>query len=252
MTQYVAPPLNPNTANDEQLRQLPGIGPRLASRIIEGRPYKVLEDLRNVPGLGDRVLEQIEPLLTFEDQETEDPEARASDEKEPGSEAPPPDRVSAAELKYPLVRTEIRSQGTGIWALVALGAASVLCSVTFTLAVLAGINGTLDFSRHSALQDTRSELLQIRSQVEGIQVEIDALRGRAEALQGMSGRTAELEGQVTALQQQIGETLQAVDEIQAQLTVALEETRTQADRVNRFQAFLEGLSRLVGEAATEP
>ncbi|MFQ5922370.1 MAG: helix-hairpin-helix domain-containing protein, partial [Anaerolineales bacterium] len=257
MTQNEAPVINPNSADDEELRQLPGVGPKLASRIIAGRPYQSLEDLRQLHGLGDSVLGAIEPFLTFEPQAPEGPEENVSEEKEPAetepAKGPPqPDRASVKELKYPLVRTEPRPQGTGIWALLAMGAASVLCSVTLTLAVLAGINGTLDFGRHSALQATRSELLQIRSQLDATQVELEALRGRAQALEGVSGRMAEVEGQVAALQQQIGETVATVDEMQMELTAALEETRAQAERVNRFQTFLDGLSRLVGQVITEP
>ncbi|GMR10469.1 MAG: hypothetical protein BMS9Abin28_1290 [Anaerolineae bacterium] len=258
MTQNEDPVLNPNSADEQELRQLPGVGPQLAGRIIAGRPYQSLEDLRQVPGLGDSLLEAIEPFLTFEPQAPAGPERRAPEEKddeapvEAEPRSPPSDRTAAKEQKYPIVLSESRPQGTGVWALLAVGAASVVCSVTLTLAALAGINGTLDFSRSSALQETRSELLQVRSQLEAVQVELEALRGRAEALEGMSGRMAEVEGQAAALEQQIGETLEAVDEIQTELTVALEETRSQAERVIRFQTFLDGLSRLVGQAITEP
>lgn len=258
MTQTEDPVLNPNSANEEQLRQLPGVGPQLASRIIAGRPYQSLEDLRQVPGLGDSVLGAIEPFLTFEAQEPAGPQEQVSEGKdndapvEAEPRSPPSDRTAAKERKYPIVLSESRPQGTGVWALLAVGAASVVCSVTLTLVALAGINGTLDFGRSSALQETRSELLQIRSQLDAIQVDLGSLQGRAEALEGVSGRVAEVEGQVAALQQQIGETLEAVDEIQTELTVALEETRAQSERVNRFQTFLDGLSRLVGQAITEP
>ena len=133
-----------------------------------------------------------------------------------------------------------------------MGAASVLCSVTLTLLVLAGINGTLDFGRHAALQETRNELILIRSQFETTQVELNALRGRAEALEGVSGKMVEVEAQVAALQQQIIGTIATVDEMQKELSVALEQTRAQAERVDRFQEFLDGLSRLIGQVVTEP
>lgn len=249
--------LNPNTADDEELRQLPGVGPQLAGRIVEGRPYQSAEDLRQVPGVGESVLENIKPFLTFEAQVSDRKQDRESDEKdraatEPVSKSRKPDQAAAEEKKYPLVLTESRSERKDIWALLAVGAASVLCSVTLTLSVLAGINGTLDFGRHAALQETRNELIQIRSQFEAAQVELDALRGRAEALEGVSGKMVEVEAQVRALQQQIDETLAAVDDMQSELTVALEETRAQAERVDRFQAFLDGLSRLISQVVTEP
>jgi hypothetical protein len=244
------PVVNPNTADDEDLRQLPGIGPQLASRIVEGRPYHSAEDLSQVPGVGESVLEDIKPFLTFkaqasgrESEEVDDTESESSRKL---------DQAAAEEKKYPLVLTESRSERTGIWALLAVGAASVLCSATLTLSLLAGINGTLDFGRHAALQETRNELLQIRSQFEAAQVELDALRGRAESLEGVSGKMVEVEAQVAALQQQIGSTLVAVDDMQTELSLALEETRAQAERVDRFQTFLDGLSRLIGQVVTEP
>lgn len=42
-----------NTATQEQLETLDGVGPSTAIKIIEGRPYTVLEDLLNVSGIGE-------------------------------------------------------------------------------------------------------------------------------------------------------------------------------------------------------
>jgi len=253
MTQAEAPVLNPNSASNEELRQLPGVGPQLAGRIIAGRPYQNLEDMRQVSGIGDQVLKAIGPFLTFEPQATAGTEARASEDKgQVPAEDRQPDGASTREQKYPLVLTEPRAQWTSFRALLAMGVASALCSLTLTLAVMAGINGTLDFGRNSALQDMRGELLQVRSVVDNTQLELEALRGRAEALDGVTGRMFEVEGQVTALQQQIEGTVAAMDEIQTELTAALDETRAQAERVSRFQSFLNGLGQLVGQVTTEP
>ncbi len=245
------PVLNPNSADEEQLRQLPGVGPQLAGRIVEGRPYQSADDLRQVPGLGDSVLDDIKPFLTFDAPAPDNAEDQVLDEMD-DSASEPAGKPEGEERKYPLVLTESKPDRTGIWALLAVGVASVLCSVTLTLSVLAGINGTLDFGRHAALQETRNELIQIRSQFEATQVELEALRGRAQALEGVSGRMVEVEAQVATLQQQLGETILVVDEMQMELSVALEETRAQAERVARFQAFLDGLSRLIGQVESEP
>jgi competence ComEA-like helix-hairpin-helix protein len=59
--------ININTARVDQLQMLPGIGAKLASRILDYRqengPFKVLEDLQNVDGLTDKRFGRIKELI---------------------------------------------------------------------------------------------------------------------------------------------------------------------------------------------
>ncbi len=48
-----------NNSSYEQLLQVPGIGPTLARRIIENRPYRSVEDLMNVKGIGKKKFEKL-------------------------------------------------------------------------------------------------------------------------------------------------------------------------------------------------
>lgn len=61
-------PLDLNTASEADLERLPGIGPRLARRIVEEReragPFRSGRDLGRVRGLGPRTIEALEPLVT--------------------------------------------------------------------------------------------------------------------------------------------------------------------------------------------
>jgi competence protein ComEA len=56
-----------NTAEWPELLQLPGIGPKLAHRIVESRqttgPFADNDDLRRVRGIGPKTMEQIRPYL---------------------------------------------------------------------------------------------------------------------------------------------------------------------------------------------
>ncbi len=59
--------LDINAATVEQLQQLPGIGEKIAKRIVKYRekngPFTKAEDLLNVEGIGEKKLEKIKPLI---------------------------------------------------------------------------------------------------------------------------------------------------------------------------------------------
>jgi competence protein ComEC len=53
-----------NTASQAELEAPPGIGPTIARRIIEGRPYRTVDDLRRVKDIGEKRLDEIRPYAT--------------------------------------------------------------------------------------------------------------------------------------------------------------------------------------------
>jgi hypothetical protein len=59
--------INPNIADESTLQELPGIGPSLAKRIVDSRPYYKLDDLENVRGIGESILKRIASMLVFEE-----------------------------------------------------------------------------------------------------------------------------------------------------------------------------------------
>jgi competence protein ComEA len=60
--------VNINSASVEQLSALPGIGAKLAARIVEHRQktgaFKSVQELMNVKGVGEKNFEKLQPYLT--------------------------------------------------------------------------------------------------------------------------------------------------------------------------------------------
>jgi competence ComEA-like helix-hairpin-helix protein len=65
-----------NTADVATLKELPGVGPHLAARIVEYRdqhgPFASVDDLRNVSGIGPVSIQRLRPLLYVTKTETND------------------------------------------------------------------------------------------------------------------------------------------------------------------------------------
>ena len=50
-----------------ELKKLPGIGDKLAERIIAHRPYKKVDDLEKVLGIGKKMMERLRPLVRIQE-----------------------------------------------------------------------------------------------------------------------------------------------------------------------------------------
>ncbi len=64
-------PLNLNTASAQQLEQLPGIGPKLAARIVAYRteigPFLDKRQIMDVEGIGEKKFAELEQLIVVEE-----------------------------------------------------------------------------------------------------------------------------------------------------------------------------------------
>lgn len=64
----IAGKIDINSADEEMLTNLPGVGPSTATRINDYRkangPFKSVDDLLNIKGIGPKVLDKIKPFAT--------------------------------------------------------------------------------------------------------------------------------------------------------------------------------------------
>jgi len=84
-----AKPININTANSEELQQVPGIGPATAQKILQMRktygPFKSVDDLLAIRGLGEKRLDKMRKYITVEP-----PAPKKTPPVSPGPSKPPP------------------------------------------------------------------------------------------------------------------------------------------------------------------
>jgi len=83
--------VNINTANVEQLSQLPRVGPKVAQRIVEFRkengPFKKAEELMGVKGIGEKTFEGLRPFLSLDGDTTLTGKVPSPRKKAPKKEA---------------------------------------------------------------------------------------------------------------------------------------------------------------------
>ena len=86
-------PVNINTANSEELQQVPGIGPATAQKILQMRksygPFKSLDDLLAIRGLGEKRLNKMRRYLTVGRTAAPKPASNAASSSQPPPEKPP-------------------------------------------------------------------------------------------------------------------------------------------------------------------
>ncbi len=174
--------------------------------------------------------------------ETEEAASAPSPPPPPPGSAMPPSTPRAQPAPPPARRS---GWGWLSW-LSAIFLGSIL-GMAFSLLVLAGINGVLDFQLHPAVVELREESVDLGERLASLQGEVDTLRQRMDRLEGVATRLEQAEAAVETLQGEM-EALEAETEaLQTTVEMLTEDLAEVEAGLERTETFFERLQVLLAE-----
>lgn len=244
--------LDPNTAEIEDLIRLPGVGEVMAERIVDARPFRDAEDMLRVSGLGPSLLSRLTPFLIYE--ETSKPEEMVDQPDEAVIEDAAPAEPTQKPKVVPVTREgPSYSRGATLWLVVGMGVISIVLSVIISLAILGGINRTLNYGQHASVRSLVDDATLLQADLEGLASRLEAIDRRVEAIEGLSGRVMAVESEFLALKEEVSGSLEAMNSVQLKIEQLSGEVGALSERVGVFDAFLDGLRQLLlADAPMEP
>jgi competence protein ComEA len=280
--QKTNPQLNPNLADIETLSTIPGIGPALAGRIVESRPFSSPEDMMRVPGINTKFLKKIKPSLQFEVVESMESSFMVEEELEANEESsemdlPSDDNVDmlsalvavpeSKELMIveeqehepsnePQPKTEngtkekestpeylTRSQAR--WMAFNSGLFAFVLAVALSLGLIASLNGGLRFASASQAGDFAFQLEGLKSQAETISGDVTGLRTRMDNLETLGGRVSSLEEASGDLEGELNALSENLDGFNQQVESLVSKVTGLQEDSTKYQSFLDGLYELL-------
>lgn len=248
MSEQERQPINPNTADIDALVQLPGVGPKLAARIIDGRPYAQAEDLLAVSGLGESLLASIQPQLVFD----ESAKTKAGDGDKSKSADVVDETVNYLVNLPAVIRDELNkkrgfNRRTTILLMGGTALVSIFLSIVLTLMVFTIVNGSLSVRRNSQVQSMASDVSQMGVELDDLDSRLQALSRRVEAVEGLSGRVTAVEDTFDVVQTDIDQAISQVETMQSTVDGLSADVETLADNIGRFDQFLTRLWELMNQ-----
>lgn len=277
--------LDLNTAGLDELRTLPGVGPALAERILEARPFTSLEDLGRVNGFGPTAIERLGPHVTLSTVESSslskgieqepvphEPDASMVEERpleeeesgvispQPAGEEPPPQMDAEAPEAPPSAEPALAprpgaapkgeprpaSRTEALWLACGALVFATLLGAALSLGFLALINGGLSYARPFQINELSRQIDAAKAQAEILGQDMDTLRARIDNLEGLSGRVGIVERDMDGLREDMDAALSSMDALSLQVENLDGQVAEMRARTDRFQGFLEGLRELLG------
>ena len=241
-----------NDASHENLMDLPRIGTSIADSIIAKRPFETLEEAEEINGISTNLLEELKNALPEETEEipnsVEEPTPQAEENETSEVEAPP-ERFEIIPPNKPK-----QEKHGSFWREIFSGVIGALVATFLTLAILAGINGSLKYLTNSDAQALERKAEQLAVQADTLKDELDGVRSRVGTLEGLGDRTIALENEQEALKEELATANKELETMQneiATLTQEIDEQNViiarQSEEIGLFDNFFESLETLLSE-----
>jgi len=229
---------------------LPGVGEAVAERIIIGRPYADADDLLRVPGIGPRSLIRIKQGLVFEhgDSPPSGTDPAQAVVKEGAKRPDPSAQVPAADTG----QAEFITRERALWLVLGGGVLSAVVAVILSLAILAGINGTLSVERQASIRQLRIQAEVMTTQLDAVSADLDSLHSRLRAVEGLSGRMSLLEDESQVLRDEMDSAISELGRVEATVSTLSDQVGAIKESVSTFDQFLQGIRTLLGQIFPAP
>jgi methyl-accepting chemotaxis protein len=239
--------MNPNTADKEALTQLPGVGPKLAEKLINARPFDTLDDLLRVPGVSENLLEKIKPNLEI-------PARLESVDAEPVEDAFSPEEpvstqkeIILLEEKQPPVAGVSRQQV--IWIALVAGLFSTVVSLVVVFSVFLALNDSLRYASPESINELQTQVELLQSQAGTLDSDVSALRTRVDNLDALGGRVTALETSIGGVVTEVNALAEVSDSLMARTDELTAEVDELATASSKYQDFINALQELLSNFA---
>ena len=229
---------------------LPGVGEAVADRIIAGRPYADADDLLRVHGIGPSSLLRIKEDLVFKHAASQptDIDLAQPVEKE-GARRPD---TSAQVPAVDTVQAEFITRERALWLVLGGGLLSAVVAVILSLAILAGINGTLSVERQASIRQLRVQSEVVTTQLDTVNADLESLRSRLQAVESLSGRMSLLEDESQVLRDEMDSAITELGRVEATISTLSDQVDSIKESVTTFDQFLQGIRSLLGQIFPAP